>query len=175
MKKNIVLIGFMGTGKTTIAKMLSKFLNMPMVDTDEQIELDFDMSIKDIFAKYGEKTFRDMETSTVEKLSAVGGQIISTGGGVVLRDGNIGILKENGIVVCLKASSDTILNRIGHNNDRPLLQSKDRLERIKELLAQREQAYSRADFSVITDDKSKNEIVKEIVSLLESTTARSDL
>src|SRR5574340_1795539 len=129
---NIVLTGFMGTGKTTIGKALSKRLGMRLVDVDEEIESSEKMTINDIFRTRGEGCFREIETAMIKKLSAGRNIIISTGGGAVLKDENMEALRKNGIVFCLVASADTILERTASNEDRPLLKVDNPKEKINE-------------------------------------------
>ena len=118
--KNIVLIGFMGSGKTTISKLLSKKLKREILDIDSLIEKNTAMRIKTIFKKYGEEYFRDLETKTVKSISNVKGKIISTGGGVIVREENIKNLKKNGIIVYLKNSFETSKKRLEGKKNRPL-------------------------------------------------------
>lgn len=163
MKSNIVLVGFMGTGKTTIGKELSKELDMKFIDTDELIEKKANMKIKDIFAKYGEKHFRDIETEIAKSTNEMENCIISTGGGIVLREENIKYLQEKGRVFLLWAEPETIHLRTKDKKTRPLLLVENPLEKIKELLAKRVEAYNKNyDYKIITDSKAVEDIVTEI-------------
>ena len=164
--KNIVLTGFMGTGKTTIGKELSKILNMRLVDIDAEIEKARKMKINDIFRIYGEPYFRDIETDMIEKLSREKNIIISTGGGAVLRDENMEILKENGIVFCLNASAETILERTSISEDRPLLKVENPGEKISEMLSFRRPFYEKAGVMIETDGKTPLEVVEEIMEII---------
>lgn len=138
---NIVLVGFMGTGKSETGRVLARRLARPFFDTDEMIESEARMSIADIFARDGESCFRDLETSAVRLLGIMDNIIISCGGGVVLRAENMDALRPNGIMVCLTASPEAILKRVSKTANRPLLKVKDPLEKIKELQEQRASYY----------------------------------
>jgi len=161
--KNIILTGFMGTGKTAVAKELSSLLNLKMVDIDNEIEKAEGITINEIFERYGESKFRDIETEMIKKISPEKNLIISTGGGVVLREENIRMLKENGIIICLIASPETIFERTKNNSDRPLLKVSDPLKKIKELLEFRMPFYKKADIIINTEGKTPLQIAEEII------------
>ncbi len=161
--KNIVLTGFMGAGKTTIGKVLAKSLGRNLVDIDSEIEKDSGMKITEIFASMGEAKFRDMETEMAAKLSTLSNLVISTGGGIVLREKNIELLRGNGIVVNLLAAPEIIYARLTGAKDRPLLDVEDPLARIKELLAFRRPFYQNADIVIDTDEKTPIIIAEEII------------
>lgn len=164
--KNIVLTGFMGTGKSGVGKILSKKLSYILIDSDTEIEKEQKMSITDIFRQHGEAIFRDIESDIIKRLSEMENVVISTGGGVVLRESNIENLRKKGVIVCLTASAETILRRVEHSNDRPLLQVDNPLQKIKELLNSREQYYRNADITISTEGKSLKEIASEILGKL---------
>jgi shikimate kinase len=163
MMKNIILTGFMGTGKTAVGKELSRLLNMKLIDVDSEIEKSEKMTINEIFTHFGEARFREIETEMVKKISQSKNVIISTGGGVVLKQENIDILKKNGVIFWLTASPETILNRTGNSNKRPLLQTENPLTRIKELLSFRKPFYEKADIMIDTEGKSPLQIAEEII------------
>lgn len=160
---NIVLTGFMGTGKTSVAKQLSKMLGMKVVDMDTEIEKTQGISINDIFARFGEPYFRDVETEMAQNLSTSEHVIISTGGGVVLRPENIDYLRKNGVVVCLMAAPVTILERTRTSDERPLLKVADPLSKITQMLKEREPFYRNADHVIDTDGKSPRQVAEEII------------
>jgi shikimate kinase len=164
--KNIVLTGFMGTGKTKVGKELSRLLNMKLIDVDTEIEKSEKMTINDIFKQFGESRFREIESEMLKKLSGYKKSIISTGGGVVLRQGNIDALKKNGIIICLMAKPETILKRTCNNNDRPLLQVENPIERIEKLLNFRKPFYEKADIIIDTEDKAPLQIAEEIIETI---------
>jgi shikimate kinase len=161
--KNIVLTGFMGTGKSEVSKKLSKILGWKVIDIDTEIEKSQNMKITEIFKQFGEPGFRDIETETIKKLSKNKNVIISTGGGAVLRQENIDALRENGVIICLTATPETILKRISNNNDRPLLQVEEPLKKIRELLEFRMPHYEKADIIIDTENKTPLEIAEEII------------
>lgn len=163
MKANIVLIGFMGSGKTTVGKELAKELQMDFIDTDADIEKEAGITIKEMFEKHGESFFRDLETSKAKETDTMENCVISTGGGIILRPENVTALRKNSFVVLLAADSSTIYDRVKGKNDRPLLNVPDPIAKIKELLTARKDKYeSAAEFIVITDDKSVYEITNII-------------
>jgi shikimate kinase len=164
--KNIVLTGFMGTGKSTIGKELSKMLNMKLVDIDAEIEKAQKIKINDIFRIFGEQYFRDIETAMIKKLSRGKNIIISTGGGAVLRDENMEALKEKGIIFCLNASTETIMKRTARSEDRPLLKVENPKEKISEMLSCRRPFYEKAGIMIETDCKTPSEIAQEIMEII---------
>jgi shikimate kinase len=142
----LVLIGFMGCGKSSIGRKLHEQLGYQFIDTDQCIEQRRKQSIPQIFAKDGEEAFRDLESSLLQELadSPPDNRIISTGGGIVLREANRKLLRELGFVVWLKASAEEILNRTSRNSNRPLLQTEDPKAAITEMMVQRSPLYKEA-------------------------------
>lgn len=166
--KNIVLIGFMGSGKTTTGKLLSIKLNKTLLDIDSIIETNEGMKIRDIFERYGEPHFRDIETHTLKSLVGNKESIVSTGGGIVVRDENLEILKILGTIVYLKISEEILLERLKDDSDRPLLASGDFRTRIHKLMLEREERYeSISDISIEVDKLSKEEVVKEVIKRIQ--------
>jgi len=166
--RNIVLIGFMGTGKSTVGKHLAQSLAWDFVDTDYEIGEVTSMSVSEIFRRHGETRFRSEESIVVARLSQQERLVIATGGGTVLNPLNWNALAQNGIVIALHASLEAILDRIGHKNDRPLL--KGPREAIEKLWSDRQACYAQADYIVDTSQKSIDEVVKEILTWLERMT-----
>ncbi|HPD18722.1 MAG: shikimate kinase [Candidatus Goldbacteria bacterium] len=161
--KNIVLIGFMGSGKTVIAKQLSKILNRQIIDTDDIIEKKQKIKIKKIFELYGENYFRKLESEAVKSAVRQKGKVISTGGGVIARAGNIRELRRNGIIVYLENKFETSLKRLKNKKDRPLFNVAE-LEKTKLLFNERLPLYKKAaDVIVTTDNKTIKEVADEIV------------
>ncbi|MBC7959893.1 MAG: shikimate kinase [Vallitaleaceae bacterium] len=164
---NIVLIGFMGSGKTTIGTLLAEKLGVTFTDMDNEIVNIEQHSVKEIFEYQGEQYFRDLESKLIVDLLQVNNQVISTGGGVVLRQENIDNLKKIGIVVFLHAEGDQIYEHIKGDRTRPLLNGDDVQEQIKTLLEQRDPKYlSAANIIIQTTGKSIDNIVDEIITLL---------
>ncbi len=163
--KNIVLTGFMGTGKTTVGKLLAKTLNRHFFDTDEMIEQQMKTTISEIFKKVGEKTFREYETNVVSVLSNADNAVISCGGGVVLNKHKIDRLRQNGIIINLYASAQHILNRIGEDDNRPIIKKMlHPFDEIKKLLMQRKAAYDNCDLAVDTEGLTPEQVRDKILS-----------
>ncbi len=162
MFRNIILTGFMGVGKTSVGTRLAKDLGYSFVDTDTLIEADQRTTITDIFAKFGEPYFRDVETKIIRKVTACDSQVISTGGGAVIRDENRSAFKKAGFVVCLTARPEVIFERIKHETHRPLLKTPDPLAKIKELLDSRARFYAQADACIDTSEKNVDAVISEI-------------
>ena len=163
MNKNIVLIGFMGSGKSMIARELGIRLKAQVVATDALIEDREGKPIQEIFKSKGEAYFRDLETEIIKEVSLRRGIIIDCGGGVVLRKENLKLLKTNGIVFYLQATPEVIYQRIKNEGHRPLLKVPDPLGRIKELLQQRLPLYNQADHIIDANDASIEGPVVEIL------------
>ncbi len=164
---NISLIGFMGTGKSTVGEELAERLDYTLVDLDQEIVKREGREISEIFATDGEEYFRDLEAKVTAEVAQRDNQIISTGGGVVLRDENTRNLKEKGVVVLLKATPKEILERITDDNQRPLLQVADPLAKIKEMLAARSDKYNCTFYQIDTSNLSIVEVVTEIITIVE--------
>ncbi|HAK59459.1 MAG TPA: shikimate kinase [Nitrospiraceae bacterium] len=162
MYKNIILTGFMGVGKTSVGIGLAKELGYTFVDTDNIIEADEKTAITEIFAKRGEPYFRDVETRVIRRVMEGEGQVVSTGGGAVIRDENREAFRFGGLTVCLTGRPEVIFDRIKHETHRPLLQVNDPLAQIRELLESRETYYRLADMTIDTSDKSVKDIIAAI-------------
>jgi shikimate kinase len=143
-RHNIVLIGFMGSGKSSIGKLIAGRLGFQFVDTDAVVVERAGMEITQIFAKHGEAHFRDLETAALESMETRDRCVISTGGGVILRERNRALLRELGFVVWLTASEEVIFERVSRNTRRPLLKTENPRETVAKLLAAREPLYTEA-------------------------------
>jgi len=164
---NIILTGFMATGKSSIGKQLANILGKRYIDVDEIIEKREGRSISQIFAREGEEYFRRVESQVIKEFSGVDGYVISTGGGAVLRKENVQQLRKRGVLICLKAKPEVILERTRDNMERPLLQGAgDKREKIKKLLKKRAPFYSQADIMIDTSSLSVSEAVGKIVKIL---------
>jgi shikimate kinase len=149
-RNNIVLVGFMGTGKSTVGRFLAEKLGWDLVDTDYYIEKQEGMTIAELFTKRGENYFRAAETRSITEIMLKSNQIVATGGGAVLAEENRLILKSKGYVVALTASVETIIQRVGGDRNRPLLLGKANIV-VPELLEKRKHAYDFADIAISTD------------------------
>lgn len=164
---NISLIGMMGSGKTTISKLLSeKLADFFWVDTDELIVSKEGKSINDIFSQNGEAYFRKVETEILKSVLSNNNQIISTGGGIVKSVENLKLLKENSKVFYLYADVESLYLRVKNNNERPLLNCDDMYEKINLIFSQRKSLYEKADFIINTVDKEPEMIIEEIIEKL---------
>ncbi|MBE3127653.1 MAG: shikimate kinase [Candidatus Atribacteria bacterium] len=167
MKKNIIITGFMGTGKTVVAIELARKLKMEFIDMDQVIEERQGISISDIFARYGEKYFREQENKLVKELSQKENMVIATGGGTLLSSDNARMLGQAGEIVCLYADSQTIYNRVKRKNDRPLLKGENVLSEIDHLLEERKKIYANIKWKIDTTNLNIQEVTDKIIALLE--------
>jgi shikimate kinase len=163
---NIVLIGFMGTGKTAVADALARRLGWERIDTDALIVERAGMSIPDIFAQDGEPHFRDLETAVIRDLAGKRRCVVSTGGGCVMRVDNLRALRATGTVISLAARPDVIMARCKGDTNRPLLQGENPLATIHELLGLRSPLYAQAHHTVDTSDLTIDQVVDAIVALV---------
>ena len=169
--RNVILIGFMGTGKSSTGKMLSQRLGCAFIDMDNKIEEESGLSIPEIFARFGEDHFRQLEHELAVRLSKRRNAVISTGGGTVKNPANMAALKSSGVLVCLKADVDTVLERTQNRGTRPVLDREDkgnRRQAVKKLLKERESLYSQADFTVDTSELSPLQVVELITKTLKT-------
>ena len=164
--KNIILAGFMGTGKTAVGKALAKRLGMKFVDMDDAIEEREGMKISDIFEKKGEPYFRRAEKIVAKELSSQSGLVIAAGGGAVIDEENVRNFKSGGAILCLTATPDRIFERTKGHIHRPLLNVSDPKEKIAELLAKRAEYYARADYRIDTTDLTVDGVVDKITEYL---------
>jgi len=161
--KNIVLLGFMGTGKSAVGRRLATAFRYQFIDTDQMIEEKTHKRISEIFAEQGEEAFRRLEAEVVVDVAERSGCVISTGGGIVLNSKNLDQLARNGILVLLRSRPEVIFKRVQKRaGQRPLLQKADPLSEIKRLLAEREPFYQRADISLDTSDMELEDVVQQI-------------
>ena len=162
---NIVLVGFMGTGKSVVGKLLAEKLCREFLELDEIIEKREGVSIKDIFEKKGEGYFRRLEKSVVKDASEKKDAVISAGGGAIVDEENFRNLKKSGVIICLEASPDIILRRTRDLATRPILNVSNPKAKIEELLKKREPYYKKADFRINTDNLTVKQVVEKIIEL----------
>ena len=163
--ENLVLIGFMGSGKSSVGKVAAKALGFHFVDTDQMIVERAGKPISEIFADEGEAAFRALESEVIECLSRVSKHVVSTGGGVVISSRNREALKKLGFVVCLTASEDVLFERVSRNTKRPLLQTENPRETLSNLFRERDILYfETAHWTLDTTEMSQAETVNELTA-----------
>lgn len=160
---NLYLVGFMGTGKTTIGRIVSQRLGFTLLDSDHEIERLERRSIPQIFEEDGEPAFRRMEHAFVFGGHQSTRAVVACGGGLVVQPGMSAALRERGVVICLHASMETVMNRTRGNRNRPLLDVADPMERIRTLYAAREPIYSKAGTVILTDGRPMLDIMQHVL------------
>ncbi|MDD5195792.1 MAG: shikimate kinase [Candidatus Omnitrophica bacterium] len=166
--KNVYLVGFMGTGKTAVGKLISRKLHREFIETDALIEEGSGKKITEIFEQYGEVHFRKLERKLLEKLATKTNLIVSCGGGLICNPENLKLMAKSGIIICLKAKPDTIYRRTKQASHRPLLNVKNPLSAIENLLNLREEFYSQAHYCINTDDILPDEVAAEVIKVIDS-------
>ena len=164
-QENIILTGFMGTGKSAVGQILAKKTGLAFVDSDDLIVKAAGKSINSIFEEDGEGVFRQIEAKVISEVCKNKGQVISTGGGAVTIEDNLRIMKDSGLLVALTATPDVILSRIEKEGHRPLLKKDNSRQKIEELVLKREEFYKKADFTIDTTDISPDAVAEKIVKL----------
>ena len=165
MKKNIILVGFMGTGKSATGRVVAKRLDRTFVDMDAVIEERAGRKISEIFKNDGESRFREMERELVKELAAGENQVIAAGGGVVLNPDNIAEFSRTGVVVCLKATPAVVLERVNGHNHRPLLEGGEKAERILRLLDSRRALYDAVPLQLDTSRLTPTAAADQVLEL----------
>ena len=171
---NIILVGFMASGKSHVGRILSERTDMRLVDADTEIVARAGKSIEEIFADEGEAGFRNLEREVIAELCGESGQIISAGGGAFVEPENRRVMLAGGTVFCLQASPETIYRRLKTDDEsgqaaRPLLAGPDPLGRIRELLAERAEAYGQAHHRINTDEVTAEEVAEKVLGIFRST------
>jgi len=166
-KPNIILTGFMGTGKTVVGKAVASALGMKYVDTDLMVEAETKKSIPVIFENEGEQAFRRYETEAIRRIVHLRGYVVSTGGGAPMIEENLMNMKRAGMVVCLLASPEVILDRTSHTDYRPLLRTPDPMKKIIALLKVRDPQYRKADYVIDTTKLTVDEVKQKVIALWE--------
>jgi shikimate kinase len=165
--QNIALVGFMAVGKSAVGRNLARRLRRRFVDLDRLIEKAEGRKVREIFAHRGEPYFRVLEKQMLEQVLSAPGQVIATGGGVLLDEENLNLLRQKALVIGLTASTDELLSRVGKNSKRPLLKGADLRRRIDELLQQRQSRYAQANLVIDTSGLTIDQVVEKIVHTLE--------
>jgi shikimate kinase len=159
---NLYLVGFMGTGKSTVGRVVAQKLGFELFDSDHEIERQQGRAIPEIFAQEGEAAFRAMERSFIEQGHPAQRTIVSCGGGLVVQPGMLPLLQSKGVVICLHASLETILARTARQRNRPLLNVENPEERIRTLYAAREPIYRESGTMILTDGRPLSEVVAHV-------------
>jgi shikimate kinase len=170
-ERPVILTGFMGTGKSSVGRVLAASLGCPFIDLDAVIVADAGKSINEIFAGEGEAAFRARESACLERILQQGKTVIASGGGVVISESNRSLMRSHGVVVNLNASLPVILCRLKGATDRPLYTGQDAANRVAALLAERQQFYDDADIRIDTDNKSVEDVSAQILTILKGLSA----
>jgi shikimate kinase len=160
---NIILTGFMGTGKSTVGRRVADLLKIPFFDVDTTIKRQTGKSIADLFQERGEAAFRVLESATIQELSMQQKAVIATGGGALLNSRNREFLEKNGILVCLTAKTGTLLERLKDDMTRPLLSGENMQERVERLVTERQAVYAMCPIQIVTDDKTIEQVAQEVI------------
>ncbi len=165
--QGVVLVGFMGSGKSSVGKALARKIGAQFVDVDERIEAAAGRKIRDLFAEEGEAAFREREKAALREVLSERGRIVATGGGAFLDEGNRALLKRYAPVVYLEASPEAVLERLSGDVDRPLLRGGAHERIVRDLLTRRVPGYRQADFTVNTDGRTVDEVAGNVLALFE--------
>jgi shikimate kinase len=165
-KQNIALTGFMAVGKSAVGRTLARRLKRRFVDLDRVIEKSTGLKVKQIFNQQGEPGFRKLEKEALAQVLAGENQVIATGGGVVMDEENLQLLRDKSLLICLTASTEELLKRAGNGAKRPLLRGSNRRERVEDLLEQRKKKYALAHSTVDTTDLTVDQVANKIVEWL---------
>ena len=164
---NIIIVGAMGSGKSAIGKLLAIKLDKKYIDTDYEIEVKNNCDISTLFEKYGEKIFREKESEILDALTDINNHVIATGGGIILKEENINLLKEIGLIVFLDISLKAQIKRVKYRKHRPLLKNDDLHIQLKKLKKDRDPVYNNiSDYIIDVSDKDKTTVVEEIYNKL---------
>ena len=163
-KRNLVLIGLMGAGKSAIGRLVAQAMGVPFVDSDHEIERVSRMPITDLFAAYGEAEFRALETRVIKRLLRTGPRVVSTGGGAYVNERTRKHVKRGGLTVWLKADLDVLWERVNKRDTRPLLKTENPRQTLENLMNARYPIYAEADLTVISRDVKKETMVEEVLA-----------
>ncbi len=162
----VILTGFMGSGKSSVGKLLAESLGCIFIDLDSVIAKQAGKTINEIFAESGESAFRKLESECLQKVLKKGLSVVACGGGVVVAESNRLLMRDSGYVINLSASLDSVLKRLTGATDRPLYSGQDAVNRVQKLMEERKQFYADADIRIDTDNKSVEDVVSEILKVL---------
>jgi shikimate kinase len=165
-KRNLVLIGLMGAGKSAIGRMTAQALGIPFIDSDHEIERVSRMSITDLFAAYGEAEFRALETRVIKRLLRSGPRVVSTGGGAYINENTRKHIKRGGLSVWLNADLDVLWERVNKRDTRPLLKTENPRQTLENLMNARYPIYAQADLTVLSRDVKKETMVEEVLAAI---------
>lgn len=165
-KRNLVLIGLMGAGKSAIGRMTAQALGIPFIDSDHEIERVSRMSITDLFAAYGEAEFRALETRVIKRLLRSGPRVVSTGGGAYINENTRKHIKRGGLSVWLNADLDVLWERVNKRDTRPLLKTENPRQMLENLMNARYPIYAQADLTVLSRDVKKETMVEEVLAAI---------
>ncbi len=168
-RRNLVLIGLMGAGKSAIGRMTAQTLGIPFIDSDHEIERVSRMSITDLFAAYGEAEFRALETRVIKRLLRSGPRVVSTGGGAYINENTRKHIKRGGLTVWLKADLDVLWERVNKRDTRPLLKTENPRQTLENLMNARYPIYAEADLTVMSRDVKKETMVEEVLTAITTT------
>jgi shikimate kinase len=171
--RNIYIVGFMGTGKTVVGKEVARQLGKQFIDLDLLIEKKQNREINQIFAQDGEPYFRKLEKQALKEISVGGNLVVSCGGGIILDEGNIQIMKNTGLIICLQSRPEAILARTSGYKHRPLLNVDNPAKRIEELLKIRAPFYAQADYTIDTSDLAVSSVVSKVLEYVRNKPQRA--
>ena len=165
-KRSVVLVGLMGAGKSTIGKRVAQMLGVNFIDADSEIETASRMSIPELFERYGEAEFRDLERRVIRRILRTGPKVLATGGGAFMNEQTRKAISRAGISVWLKADLDVLMERVGRKSNRPLLKTADPRATMQDLMDKRYPFYSRSEITIISRDEKKEVMAGEVVDAL---------
>ncbi len=168
-KRNLVLIGLMGAGKSAIGRLTAQALGIPFIDSDHEIERVSRMSISDLFAAYGEDEFRALETRVIKRLLKTGPRVVSTGGGAYINERTRKHIKRGGLTIWLKADLDVLWERVNKRDTRPLLKTENPKQTLENLMLSRYPIYAEADLTVLSRDVRKEAMVEDVLAAIAAT------